>query len=120
MSRRFIETRDITTPLLESPFANCLPVFLERGCFKCSQTKVDLTPGEINEITFMYLVEIGLAGNTQSTCFGSTGKVHRKTVVLDRVKQTDTSKERMFKIQIEQLFDISGYSFKSYVGSYFY
>jgi len=28
----------------------------------------------------MYLVEIGLAGNTQSTCFGWTDKVHRKTV----------------------------------------
>ena len=32
----------------------------------------------------MYLVEIGLAGNTQSTCFGWTDKVHRKTVCFGK------------------------------------
>ena len=60
-------------------------------------------PKEINVVILRYLVEIRLDGSTWSMCFGSTGKVHRKRFVLDRVEPTDKSKERVFEIRIEQI-----------------
>ena len=60
-------------------------------------------PEEINVVILRYLVEIRLVGSIRSTCFGSTGKVRRKRFVLDRVEPTDTSRERVFEIRIEQI-----------------
>jgi len=57
---------------------------------------------EINVVILRHLVEIRRVGSIRSTCFGSTGKVRRKRFVLDRVEPTDTSKERVFEIRIEQ------------------
>ena len=58
-------------------------MFSERR-LKCSQTKVDFVPKEINVVILRYLVEIRLVGSIRSTCFGSIGEVCRKRFVLDK------------------------------------
>jgi len=59
-----------------------LAYIFRKGYFKCSQTNVDLMLEEISNalLFFIHLVEVRLAGNAQSTCFGSTGKVYRRAV----------------------------------------
>jgi len=61
---------------------NLLAYIFTKGYFKCSQTKVDLILEEISDalLFFIHLVEVGLARNAQSACFGSTGKVYRRSV----------------------------------------
>jgi hypothetical protein len=64
-------------------------------------------------------IEVGLAG---STCFSSTDKNHRRTVILDKDKQ-QISPGGTFEIQIRQLRLVSFYmviGLNSNVGSYFY
>jgi len=60
-------------------------------------------PEEINVVILRYLVKIRLVGSIRSTCFGSTGKVCRKWFVLDKVEPTDTSREHVFEIRVEQI-----------------